>query len=331
MVPSTSAGALPGVSVILPVRNEEHYLAAAIDRVRAQSYRGPLQIVMAVGPSHDRTEELAASLAEQDDRVVVVPNPSGRTPDGLNLAIAAARHDVLVRVDGHSEIDPDYVERAVATLLATGAANVGGMMVPVGTTPFEHAVARAMSSRIGIGPVGFHTGGQAGPAETVYLGVFRKDVVERVGGFDEHFTRAQDWELNHRIRAAGEQVWFDPELRVRYRPRSTMRALARQFQGSGQWRRQVIARYPRTASPRYLAPPLALIGVAVGTVAGVVGAVSGTGWLRWGALLPAGYVLVVLGGAAVAGRGLPTAARLRLPAVAAVMHMSWGWGFLRGT
>jgi succinoglycan biosynthesis protein ExoA len=320
----------PGVSVVLPVRNEEQHLRAAVERVLAQRYDGPFEVVLAVGPSEDATARIAAEIAASDPRVHVVDNPSGRTAAGLNLAIAASSHGYLVRVDGHAEIAEDYVARCVDLLRETGAANVGGMMVPVGRTPFEQAVARAMSSPLGIGAERFHTGGHAGPAPTVYLGAFRRDAVEAVGGFDEEYIRAQDWELNYRLRAAGEVVWFDPGLGVDYRPRGSVRALARQFHITGRWRREVVRRHRETANLRYLAPPAAVVGCAAGTVAAAVGAAVGPRWLLAGAVLPVGYLGLVSAGSLVVGRGMPTRARAWLPVVLATMHLTWGAGFLRG-
>lgn len=320
---------LPGVSVVLPVRNEEQHLRAAVGRILAQRYDGPFEVVLAVGPSQDATARIAAELAAGDPRLTVVDNPSGRTAAGLNLAIAASSHRYLVRVDGHSEVPEDYVARCVALLIETGAANVGGMMVPVGRTPFEQAVARAMSSPLGIGAERFHTGGRPGPAATVYLGAFRRDAVEAVGGFDEEFIRAQDWELNYRLRAAGETVWFDPTLGVDYRPRGSLRALARQFHATGRWRRQVVTRYRETASLRYLAPPATVVACAAGALAAAVGVV-GPRWLLAGAALPCGYLGLVSAGSLVAGRGMPRRARAWLPAVLVTMHLTWGAGFLRG-
>ncbi|NCT91319.1 glycosyltransferase family 2 protein [Cellulomonas sp. APG4] len=328
--PSDRAEALPGVSVILPVRDEEKHLAAAVGQVLAQDYAGPYEVVVAVGPSADRTREIADALAASDPRVTVVDNPTGRTPAALNAAIAVARHDVLVRVDGHSEIDDDYVTRAVDVLRTTGAANVGGRMLPVGVTPFEQAVARAMSSRLGIGSERFHTGGRAGPAATVYLGVFRRDALEGVGGFDESYLRAQDWELNHRLRASGETVWFDPTLGVTYRPRGSWRALARQFHRTGQWRRHVVRTYPETASPRYLAPPLAVVGVVAGAVIALVGAATGARVALVAGTLPLGYAAAVGIGSVPVGRGASWRTRGWLPLVIGTMHMAWGTGFLRG-
>src|SRR5690606_8696725 len=160
----------------------------------------------------------------------------------LNAALRASRGEVVARVDGHSLIPPGYLRRAVEVLLETGADNVVGVQEAVGVTPFEQAVAAAMSSRFGVGDARFHYGGHAGPADTVYLGTFRRSALERVGGYDEALPRAQDADLNHRIRASGGIVWFEPTLRVRYHPRSTLGALARQYFTSGQWRRRVASK-----------------------------------------------------------------------------------------
>jgi succinoglycan biosynthesis protein ExoA len=308
------------VSVIMPVLNEERHLAEAVRAVLDQRYDGPIELVLALGPSTDHTDAIASELAARDPRVRCVPNASGRTPDALNAAVAAAGNAVVVRVDGHGLLSPGYVATAVELLRNTGAANVGGVMAAEGTTPFERAVAAAMTSPIGVGAAPFHVGGQAGPADTVYLGAFRRRWLERVGGYDPQFTRAQDWEMNHRIRQAGGLVWFSPRLQVTYRPRATVRALARQYRDYGRWRRVVSRTHKGTINLRYLAPPLALSGCVLGLVGAVV--------TPWTLVLPAGYLAVVLVGSLVAGRGLSPAVVARLPVVLVTMHLSWGWGFL---
>lgn len=321
----------PGVSVIMPVRNEERHLSRAVQRVLDQDYGGDVELVLSVGPSSDRTREVATEIARRESHVRVVDNPSGHTPAALNIAIAAARHDILVRVDGHGELSEGYLATAVRLLEETGAANVGGRMDARGETPFEEAVAAAYNSRLGLGGGGFHLAGTpAGPAPTVFLGAFRRAALEAVGGFDETMHRAQDWELNHRLRQAGHVVWFTPELVVVYRPRSSLRALARQFWTTGQWRREVATRHPETLSLRYLAPPVAVAGLAAGTVGGVLGLALRNRWLGMLLVAPLVYGVFLLG-AATAMRGVSPAARLRLPLVLATMHVCWGAGFLRGT
>jgi succinoglycan biosynthesis protein ExoA len=325
-----SNGRWPGVSVVMPVLNEEQHLRASVTKVLDQGYPGPLEVILAVGPSKDCTREIAAELAAADSRIRVVDNPAARTPHALNRGIAASSYDIIVRVDGHGELTDGYLARAVELLDETGAANVGGVMDAQGVTPFEQAVASAYTTKLGLGGSTFHLASSPpGEAETVFLGVFRKQALAAVGGFDETMHRAQDWELNHRLRSRGEKIWFSPELRVTYRPRSSLSALVRQMYETGKWRRELIERYPDTRNIRYLAPPLTVLGVTGGTVAGVVGLATGWRLLTVGFLAPAGYLAVVVWATLTAGR-LPLAARIRLPLVLAATHLAWGTGFLVG-
>ncbi|GAA4957236.1 glycosyltransferase family 2 protein [Streptomonospora halophila] len=310
----------PAVSVVMPVLNEERHLASAVRHVLAQDYPGELEVVLAVGPSADRTREVARSIAAEDERVKVVDNPTGRTPTGLNAAIKASSHGIVARIDGHSMMPADYLAVAVRTIEETGADNVGGIMAAEGETPWEKAVAAAMTSKVGVGNARFHTGGEGGPADTVYLGVFRRSALERVGGYDEAFLRAQDWEMNHRIRTSGGTVWFEPRMRVSYRPRPSVRALAKQYFNYGRWRRVVARQHKGTINLRYLAPPVALCGIAAGLGGGVVF------WPAW--LIPGAYAAAILAASVPLGRGLPGRSRLSIPLALATMHMAWGAGFI---
>lgn len=313
----------PPVSVIMPILNEERHLRDAVASVLSQDYPGELEVVLAIGPSEDATLEVAEALAAQDDRVVIVRNPSGRTPDGLNAAIAGSRHEVVVRMDGHGELSKGYLATAVRVLEETGAANVGGVMLAEGITDFEKAVAVAMRSPLGVGGARFHIGGEAGPATSVFLGVFRRDWLRRVGGYDGTYARAQDWEMNYRIRQLGGVVWFTPELTVTYRPRPDLRALARQYYRTGQWRRRVAQQHPTSLNYRYLAPPTALVAVALGAVGG----------LAWRPLwaLPLGYAAAVTVGGIAIGVRDGAGVAVRVPVALATMHLAWGAGFIRGT
>src|SRR6266566_2442524 len=152
----------PPVSVVMPVRNEERHLAEAVRHVLGQDYPGEFELVLAVGPSADRTEQIARDLAAAQPRLTVVANPTGKIPAALNAAIRAARHAVVARMDGHALMPPGYLAAAVAALTETGAADVGGVMAAVGVTTFQQAVAWAMTSRAGVGSAAFHTGGGAG-------------------------------------------------------------------------------------------------------------------------------------------------------------------------
>jgi GT2 family glycosyltransferase len=191
-------------------------------------------------------------------------------------------------------------------------------MAAVGTTPFERAVAGAMRSPLGVGASRFHTGGEAGIVDTVYLGAFRREALVAIGGFDERFTRAQDWELNFRLRENGGVVYFDPRLHVTYRPRSTVQALAKQYFEYGRWRRVVSRRHSGTINYRYLAPPFALVGFTLSLIAGFFLPIL---------FIPAAiYLLFVL------AASVRIASSIReyflLLTVIPTMHFAWGAGFI---
>src|SRR5580693_471273 len=325
----------PPVSVVMPVRNEERHLAESVRHVLGQDYPGELELVLAVGPSADRTEELARELATAHPRVTVVANPSGNIPAALNAAVRAAGHQVIARVDGHALLPPGYLTIAVTALMETGAADVGGVMAAEGVTAFQRAVAWGMTSKAGVGSAAFHTGGGAGPVDSVYLGVYRREAIEQAGGWDEGMLRAEDWDLNYRIRARGGQIWFTPDLRVTYRPRPSIRTLGAQYFHYGRWRRVIVREHPETASFRYLAPPVAAALVTAGLLTGLAGLAAmaasaplAAQWLTAGLAIPVVYLAGVTAAGAALSRGVGAKVRLRIPLVLAVMHMAWGAGFL---
>ena len=306
------------MAVVIPVRNDAAGLPRSVAAVLAQDYPGELTVCLGVGPSGDGTEAVAADLAARHANVLAVPNPSGATAAGLNAAIRATRSEVVARVDGHCELSPGYLTTAVEALASSGAANVGGLQDAVGETSFERTVAAAMTSAVGTGGARFHTGGAAGPVDTVYLGVFRRDALERVGLFDERLVRNQDYELNIRLRAAGEVVWFDPRLRVTYRPRPSLRRLARQYFEYGRWKRAVLTLHPRSLKLRQAAPAAVSAAVGGGLALALVAR-----WRR-ALLTPFGYLAALALAAPRVDREHPW----RAAAVLATMHLAWGAGFL---
>ncbi len=314
----------------MPVLNEANYLKAAVEAILSQDYQGQIQVVLALGPSTDLTDLVAKDLAQADPRIITVTNPSGRTPDGLNAALAATNQEIVIRVDAHSELSDGYIKLAVETLQRTGADNVGGIMGAVGVTKFESAVATAMTSPLGVGSASFHTGGKEGPADTVYLGVFKRSALERIGGYDSSFTRAQDWEMNFRIRETGGTVWFNPNLFVTYRPRRNIRALAKQYFEYGSWRHEVMRRHPQTrrtkSALRYYAPPLAVGLIVIGKVLGSIGYVMDN-FLIWGYVAPFGYLALTFLTSLLLVKRARSGAKW-LPIVLMTMQMSWGIGFL---
>jgi glycosyltransferase involved in cell wall biosynthesis len=320
----------PSVSVIIPVLNEERFLKQSVQAILNQNYSGQFEIILALGPSKDQTNVIAQELA-QDKRIKLVENPSGRTASALNNAIKNSNFDIIVRLDGHAIVDSDYIKNAVNTLLESGADNVGGLMKAEGTNAFEKSVAAAMTSKFGVGNAPFHVGGKSGEVDTVYLGTFRKSALERVGYFDESFIRAQDWEMNYRIRKTGGKIWFNPDLVVSYRPRKNILQLAKQYFEYGRWRKQVTKTYPETVSMRYLAPPVTVSGLIAGFVMVLFSKILEINWLQIGWLAPLVYLTVILLAFLSIGSKIGLLSRLYLLLVLPTMHLSWGVGFLKGS
>jgi succinoglycan biosynthesis protein ExoA len=320
----------------MPVLNERTYVEDAVRTILTQDYAGEQDLVLALGPSTDGTTELVEKLAKTDARVRFVRNPGTDIPLGLNLAIESTTHPIIVRVDAHSELAPGYTDRAVATLGRTGAANVGGIMVANGKTPFQMAVARAYNSKFGLGGASYHSGGKEGPAESAYLGVFQREILEEVGGYDPSLRRGEDWELNLRIREAGHTVWFDPELKVTYWPRENWRKLTRQFFTTGVWRGELVRRHPRHTPVRFFAPPLLVLAFLASIIGG---SLQIAGVIHWGKLsylvfaVHSGlvaYILLLIYLGLIYENGKSWRDRWLFILVLPTMHLSWGSGFLRG-
>ena len=332
MARGLGAAEQPPVSVIVPARNEETLLAEALESVASQDYAGPMEVIVADGSDGPRVAEM---IAQRFPQFRVLPNPQRNTPTALNLAWRAATHEIIVRCDSHSILPPGYIKGAVRTLLRTGAANVGGRQVlKEGGTAFARALRLAFNSRLGAGDARYRLGGSEGPVDTVYLGVFRRSILQVVGGFDTRFIRNQDYELNWRLRERGEVVWFDSNLTAGYVPRSSFAALARQYFEYGYWKREMLREHPRSLRFRQVAVPLLMGGLGLSALLALVGglfavfggASVGSKLLLTAAALPLGYLLVLLlGSVALALRRRSVA--LLTPMVLLCMHFCWGAGF----
>ena len=328
------ARGMPPVSVIVPARDAAATLALALESVLAQDYAGGFEVIVADGSESAETGTL---VRQRFPGVRLVPNPGREIACGLNVASRAARHPVIARCDARTVLPPGYLTRAVATLLRTGAANVGGRLDPVGSSFFERAVALATSTPLAAGDARYRIGGAEGPVDTVFLGVFRREALDAAGGFDESLLRNEDFELNWRLRARGGTVWFDPALVVAYRPRGSLRALARQYFDYGRWKRVVLRRHPRSLSLRQAAPPLLLAALAASAALAVAGGLAsgvapgiGTLLSRAAAVCPVGYGLLLTGVSVAIGLRRRRVDAVLLPVVAATIHLAWAGGFFAG-
>lgn len=320
--------AVPFVTVILPIRDEAGFIARSLGAVLAQDYDPRrMEVIVADGMSRDDTRAIVrrCAAAVPEIPVSIVDNPAGIVPTGMNAALAAARGEVVVRVDGHTIVAPDYVRRCVEALERSGAQNVGGRMTAVGEGPFARAVAAATSSRFGVGGARFHYSDREEWVDTVYMGAWPRAVLEDLGGFDPEMVRDQDDELNYRLRARGGRILLSPLIRSRYFNRPTLRSLARQYGQYGFWKVRVMQKHPRQMRPRQFAPP-ALAAALAGTAA------ASLVWRPAAAALAAiagAYAAGNLAASAAAARRGPASPRL-LPVAFAAMHLSYGFGFLAG-
>jgi succinoglycan biosynthesis protein ExoA len=319
---------LPSVTVLLPAYNERRNIDACLESLQAQEYGGDVTVVVAEGGSDDGTRERLVEWLAQFPGLQVIDNPRRLQSFGLNLAAEAAKGDVLVRADAHTTYAPDYLIRSVAALTGSAAVAVGGLQRAEGRTAFGEAVAVAMHSPLGLGPARFRHARQPEEVDTVYLGAFRRADFHELGGYRSLPTGvAEDADLYFRWRQQGRVVLVDPAIRSTYRPRDTVKALARQHWRYGVGKAEMAHANGRLPSWRPLAPLGLLLGLVSGLAAWVI---AGWPWLFAGVVVA--WLAVI---AAVALRQVQRPALLLRVVVAVVtMHLSYGaglaWGLARG-
>ena len=316
---------VPLVSVIMPVRNEEAFIARSLGAVLSQEYPPDrIEVIIADGESTDRTRAVIASL-RGTERVRVIENPRRRQAFGLNAALRQARGDIIIRVDGHTIIAPDYVRQCVRALAESGAVNVGGRMQPAGLTPMGRAIAAAGASRFGV-PTAFHVSDAPQFTDTVYMGAWPREALLAAGGFDERLQVNEDYELNVRLRQRGGRIYLSPDIRSTYFGRQTLRALARQYFTYGRDRTNTLKLHPGSLKLRQLIAPGFVAALLIGAALAPVSVQARGAWM---ALLGA-YSAANLTSSARAARRAGKDTLPRLPLVFGAMHLCWGVGFWTG-
>lgn len=320
---------LPFVTVIMPVRNEAGFIERSLDAALAQEYPSDrVELVITDGMSDDATREIIRRVARRNPerRIRLVDNPRKIVSTGLNAAIRAARGEVIVRMDAHTEYARDYILRCVEVLSRTGADNVGGPARTKAEGYIQRAVAAAYHSPFSVGGAKFHDVGYEGAADTVTYGCWRREAFESFGLFDEKLVRNQDDEHNLRIVREGGLVWQSPSIRSWYSPRSSLRALFRQYAQYGYWKVPVILKHGTPASPRHFAPGAFIL---------VFFCLATASLFEPKTLIPlsvllAAYALWSLSASFVVCRHEGWDLLPVLPLVFAAYHFGYGYGFLRG-
>lgn len=319
---------LPLVSIIMPVRDESAYIERSLGAVLRQDYpAGRTEILVVDGMSTDGTREYVRAQQATNPRLHLIDNPRHIVPPGLNIGIAQASGDIVVRVDGHCEIAPDYVSRCVEHLLADGVEAVGGPIETVGETDAAQAIALAMSSWFGVGGSAFRTvKDRPALVETVAFPAYRRQTLERLGPFDEQLVRNQDDEYNYRLLKDGGRILLSPDIRSRYYSRSGLRSLWRQYYQYGYWKVRVMQKHPRQMRWRQFVPPAFVAGLMGSSALGLFfRPFRRLGLWIIGLYLAANLLASLSLGREHGGQHIP-----RLLIIHPILHLSYGLGFLVG-
>ncbi|MCG3148781.1 MAG: hypothetical protein PCFJNLEI_02228 [Verrucomicrobiae bacterium] len=314
------------ISVVIAIFNEEHFIERCLAGVLAQDYPAEqMEIIVADGMSTDRTRELVAKYP----RVRLIDNPGRIVSTGLNRAVAAARGEIIVRLDGHCEYPRDYVRRVVALREELNADSVGGVLAPVANGYVQRAVAAAYASPVGLGSAGLKAEASADvvrEVDTVHGGCWRRERLLAVGGFDEEMVRNQDDELSFRLRHSGGKIFQSLGIPVRYHVRNSYRKLFWQFAQYGYWKVRVVRKHPRQASVRHFVPAAFVLTVGAGLVVAPFSSVG-----RWGLIAVVGFYLVAVAAVSLA-QVWRTEKKLwpGLVMAVALIHLGYGGGFLLG-
>ncbi|MDD3580670.1 MAG: glycosyltransferase family 2 protein [Desulfobacca sp.] len=334
-------GNLVFVSIIMPIRNEAAYIQRSLNSVLNQDYPPDLMEILVVdGMSEDATRdiidqtlrareiEVAAQQPKGTDPILpaveVLDNPGHIVPIALNVGLKQGRGDIIIRVDGHCEIQPDYVRRCVELLDKTGADNVGGLQYAEGRDKTSQAIALATSSPFGVGGARFHYAVQPGWVDTVYLGAYRREVFERIGGFDEELVRNQDDEFNFRLTQSGGKIWLEPSLKTVYYSRASFGKLWRQYFQYGLYKVRVIQKRRAVASWRHLIPAGFVFGLFITISLALL-----TGNYLWSVAVAGPYLVANLLASVWTAWGNWQSLPL-LPLAFVILHISYGCGFLAG-
>lgn len=316
------------ISIVLPIRNEEKYIRSCLEHIFAQEKMPvPYEVIAADGLSTDRTREIIHDFQKTHSNLILIDNPDKIVPCGMNSAIRKAKGDIIIRVDGHCVIDPDYVSNCVKHLVGDKVDGVGGPMRTVGETPLSEVIAIAMSSIFGVGNSAFRTiTGKTILVESVPFPAYTREIINRVGLYDEELIRNQDDEYNYRIRAAGGKILLAADVRSTYYSRSSLTHLWKQYFQYGYWKVRVLQKHSRQMSLRHFIPPIFVLAMLIALVLSLIFSKSSIILvLVTGSYLLANSIASIITAMKKGWKSLPL-----LPVCFLILHFSYGLGFLVG-
>jgi len=317
------------VTVVVPIRNEEKNIAGCLQSIVNQTYPSERYEVLVIdGFSDDQTRRIVRDFQSYHPQVKLLDNARRIVPTALNIALKAARGDVIIRVDGHAEIAPDYLEKCIENLQSSGAECAGGYILSINDSFTGKAIALAMSSPFGVGNARFRTSGKPGFVDTLAFGAYRREIFQQIGDFDEELVRCQDDEFNYRLRKAGGKIYFTPEIRSKYYPRVSLKKLWRQYFGYGFWKIRVMQKHLQMMQLRQFIPPAFVGFLLLSFLLGILGTPL---------VLNAFFGVAGIYAIAVLFASVSVASKhgwrymLLLPVIFSILHISYGSGFLLGS
>lgn len=313
-----------GASVLVPVLNEGAHIEGSIAAMLSQRFERGIEVLVVDGGSEDRTPEIVERVARADSRVRLLSNPQRRIPNALNIGLRHARGEYVARMDAHAYYPPDYIARAVERLEAGGFDCVSGPALPHGEGRWSRRVALALRTPLGMGGASvFRNAAREIEVDNAFTGVWRRNALLELGGWDEGWPVNEDTELAARIREAGGRYVCIPAMAARYVPRNSLPKLARQYYRYGMYRSKTARHHPITLRRSHIFPP----GVVLVMCAAALAPARARRVARVGLLAYAGALAIGTTRAAADGKPADLAA---LPLVFATLHLSWGTGFLFG-
>lgn len=320
----------PIVSIVIPCRKEEAFIGRCLDSILANDYpKDRLEILVVDGMSEDGTRTTVQDFARKYGLIRLLDNPKKITPAALNVGIAHAKGDIIMRMDAHNTYEPHYISALVGWLEKTQADNVGGLFVtiPATRTFMAEAIARALAHPFGVGNAYFRIGVKAPRwVDTVPFGCYRREVFDRIGMFDEELIRNQDDELNLRLIRQGGRILLIPDIISYYHARASLSKVWRMYYQYGYFKPLVIRKIGGIMTVRQVIPALFVLSLLLS------GALAPwTVYGRWalGALVVA-YMAADLGASIGVGIRYGVRCALAIPIVFPVLHVSYGLGFLKG-
>lgn len=262
---------MPLASVILPIRNEEGYIAKCLESIVQQDYPTDLvEIFVVDGMSTDNTRTIVEAFVRKHLNIKLVDNPRKIVPAALNIGLQGAKGNIILRVDGHAYLETDYINQCVKYLLQRKEIdNVGGLMRPVGSGLIGKSVSLAHCSMFGLGGGRFHISNKEEVVDTVYLGAYRKELFDRIGPFNEDLACGEEIDLNDRIRSNGGKVLLSPAIKSYYCNRTSLTGLWKQFFRNAFWNVKILQVSPNAMSFRHIMPPIFASSLLACLLAGI--------------------------------------------------------------